>query len=74
VIDVHAHVVPDAYREAVAASDHHGEVDGFGPLPAWTAAEHVAAMDRLGIATSLLVAVGPAARLRRSRSGGGPGG
>jgi predicted TIM-barrel fold metal-dependent hydrolase len=32
----------------------HEQPDGFPQIPAWSAEEHVAAMDRLGIATSLL--------------------
>ena len=53
MIDVHAHYVPDSYRAALLANGH-GEPDGFPQIPAWSAEEHVAAMDRLGIATSLL--------------------
>lgn len=52
-IDVHAHYVPDGYRAAAVAAGH-GAPDGFPALPAWSATEHVAAMDRLGIAASLL--------------------
>ncbi len=53
MIDVHAHYVPDSYRAALLANGH-GQPDGFPQIPAWSAEEHVAAMDRLGIATSLL--------------------
>jgi len=52
-IDVHAHYLPETYRAALL--DHgHGQPDGFPQIPAWSAEEHVAAMDRLGIGTSLL--------------------
>jgi predicted TIM-barrel fold metal-dependent hydrolase len=53
VIDVHAHFVPDGYRAALVANGH-AEPDGFPQIPEWSAEEHVAMMDRLGIATSLL--------------------
>jgi 6-methylsalicylate decarboxylase len=52
-IDVHSHFLPDFYREAATAAGH-AQPDGIAELPAWTAAGHVAVMDRLGIATSLL--------------------
>ncbi len=52
-IDVHAHYVPEAYRSALLDNGH-GQPDGFPQIPEWSAQEHVAAMDRLGIATSLL--------------------
>ena len=52
-IDVHAHYLPESYRAALL--DHgHGEPDGFPQIPGWSVQEHVNAMDRLGIATSLL--------------------
>jgi predicted TIM-barrel fold metal-dependent hydrolase len=60
-IDVHAHFLPDGYRAALLAGGH-GQPDGF-PLPDWSAAEHVAAMDRLGIATSLLSISSPGVHL-----------
>jgi predicted TIM-barrel fold metal-dependent hydrolase len=52
-IDVHAHFLPDHYRDAAMAAGH-GQPDGFSQLPTWTAAEHVEVMNGLGIATSLL--------------------
>jgi 6-methylsalicylate decarboxylase len=52
-IDVHAHFLPAGYPEAAAEAGH-AQPDGFPELPAWTAADHLAVMDRLGIATSLL--------------------
>jgi hypothetical protein len=53
VIDVHAHLVPGGYRAALLASGH-SQPDGYPHIPEWTLEEHVAAMDRLGIQTSLL--------------------
>jgi 6-methylsalicylate decarboxylase len=52
-IDVHAHYLPPSYRDALRAAGH-DRPDGFPHIPTWSAEEHVAAMDRLGIATSLL--------------------
>lgn len=52
-IDVHAHYLPDSYRAALLTAGH-DRPDGFPQVPAWSAQEHVAVMDRLGIATSLL--------------------
>jgi len=52
-IDVHAHYLPQSYRTALLAAGH-DQPDGFPQVPAWSVEEHVDAMDRLGIATSLL--------------------
>lgn len=52
-IDVHAHHVPDLYRAELVRHGH-AQPDGFPLIPEWSAVEHVAAMDRLGIETSLL--------------------
>ena len=52
-IDVHAHYMPDGYRAALVRAGH-DQPDGMPWIPEWSAVEHVAAMDRLGIATSLL--------------------
>ena len=62
VIDVHAHYVPDGYRAALLARGHE-QPDGFPQIPTWSAEEHVAAMDRLGIATSLLSISSPGVHL-----------
>ena len=53
LIDVHAHYLPDFYRDALLQHGH-AQPDGFPHIPEWSADEHVAAMDRLGIATSVL--------------------
>lgn len=61
-IDVHAHYLPESYRAALLDNGH-GQPDGFPQIPAWSAEEHVAAMDRLGIATSLLSISSPGVHL-----------
>lgn len=61
-IDVHAHYIPASYRAALLANGH-DEPDGFPQIPDWSADEHVAAMDRLGIATSLLSISSPGVHL-----------
>jgi predicted TIM-barrel fold metal-dependent hydrolase len=52
-IDVHAHYLPESYRKVLRDAGH-AQPDGMPQLPDWSAEEHVAMMDRLGIATSLL--------------------
>jgi predicted TIM-barrel fold metal-dependent hydrolase len=61
-IDVHAHFVPDGYRAALSRAGH-DQPDGMPAVPQWSAAEHVAVMDRLGIATSLLSISSPGVAL-----------
>jgi hypothetical protein len=61
-IDVHAHYLPESYRAALLDTGR-GEPDGFPHIPAWSAEEHVAVMDRLGIATSLLSISSPGVHL-----------
>ena len=61
-IDVHAHHVPPGYRRALVEHGH-DQPDGFPQIPEWSAEEHVAAMDRLGIATSLLSISSPGVHL-----------
>lgn len=53
LLDVHAHYLPPAYREAAIAAGH-SQPDGVTALPEWEAGAHVALMDRLGIGASLL--------------------
>jgi 6-methylsalicylate decarboxylase len=60
-IDVHAHFVPDAYRDAAVAAGH-TQPDGFAELPAWTAAQHIEVMDRFDIAVSMLSISSPGVR------------
>lgn len=52
-IDVHAHYVPDAYREALAAAGQSAP-DGIKALPDWTEQSQLDAMDRLNIAKSYI--------------------
>jgi len=61
-IDVHAHYLPETYRAALLEHGH-GQPDGFPQIPDWSAEEHVAAMDRLGIAISLLSISSPGVHL-----------
>ncbi len=61
-IDVHAHFVPDSYRVALSRAGH-DHPDGMFAIPEWSAAAHVEAMDRLGIATSLLSISSPGVAL-----------
>lgn len=53
VIDVHAHFVPDVYREAAVAAGH-ARPDGMPGFPAWSPAEMIAMMDRRDIARAFL--------------------
>lgn len=62
MIDVHAHYLPAFYREALLEHGH-AQPDGFPYIPEWSAEEHVAVMDRLGIATSLLSISSPGVHL-----------
>ena len=61
-IDVHAHYLPESYRVALVDNGH-DQPDGFPHIPAWSAEEHVDAMDRLGVATSLLSISSPGVHL-----------
>ena len=58
LIDVHAHFLPDQYREALATA-RIDQPDGFPRVPMWSAAEHVAVMDRLGIEACVLSVSSP---------------
>jgi predicted TIM-barrel fold metal-dependent hydrolase len=61
-IDVHAHFVPEGYRAALSRAGH-DHPDGMFAIPQWSVDEHLAAMDRLGIATSLLSISSPGVAL-----------
>ena len=52
-VDVHAHYLPADYRQALLDAGHE-HPDGFPLLPEWSATSHLAMMDRVGIATSML--------------------
>jgi 6-methylsalicylate decarboxylase len=62
-IDVHAHYLPEPYRAALI-DEGHSQPDGFPQIPTWSAEEHLAAMNRLGVATSLLSISSPGVHLR----------
>ena len=49
-IDVHCHMIPDSYLEAVKA--HGMEMDEGFPIPEWDAEEHLKFMDEAGIRTT----------------------
>ena len=68
-IDVHAHYLPAATGRR-CWSNGHGQPDGFPQIPEWSADEHVAAMDRLGIATSLLSISSPGVHLADDAAAG----
>ncbi len=61
-VDVHHHFVPDHYREALLAA---GVVhpDGMAEIPAWSEAEALSVMDRLGVAKAILSISSPGVRL-----------
>ncbi|MBV2358082.1 amidohydrolase [Streptomyces sp. J2-1] len=52
-IDVHAHYVPDFYRDALLAAGH-SRPDGIKAIPEWSEKLALESMDRLGVKTSLL--------------------
>ena len=52
-IDVHAHFVPEFYKEALIAAGI-TKPDGFPTIPAWSAEAAVALMDQLGVQTAIL--------------------
>jgi predicted TIM-barrel fold metal-dependent hydrolase len=57
-VDLHAHYLPEAYREALRAAGH-DQPDGFPYIPEWSASEHVQLLDRLGIAKAMLSVSSP---------------
>lgn len=58
VIDVHAHFLPPQYRDALAAAGI-DQPDGFPRVPMWSADDHVAVMDRVGIDAAVLSVSSP---------------
>jgi predicted TIM-barrel fold metal-dependent hydrolase len=52
-IDVHAHFVPDFYREALIAAGHE-RPDGIAAIPGWDEQRALDTMDELGIDTAVL--------------------
>jgi predicted TIM-barrel fold metal-dependent hydrolase len=57
-LDVHAHYLPEPYRQVLERTGH-THPDGMPQIPVWSAGEHVALMDRLGVATALLSVSSP---------------
>lgn len=58
LIDVHAHFLPPGYRSALETAGI-DQPDGFPRVPTWSAEDHVAMMDRVGIAASVLSVSSP---------------
>ena len=56
-VDIHCHMIPDSYLEAITA--HGMEMDEGFPIPAWSAEEHLEFMDEAGIQTSVLTMPAP---------------
>lgn len=56
-IDLHCHMIPDSYLEAIKA--HGMEMDEGFPIPAWGAEEQLQFMDEAGIRTSVLTMPAP---------------
>ena len=56
-VDVHCHMIPGSYMEAVKA--HGMEMDEGFPIPAWTADAHLKFMDEAGIRTGVLTMPAP---------------
>lgn len=52
-VDVHAHYLPEPYRKALSDAGL-TRVDGGVPIPSWSAADHLATMETLGVAVSML--------------------
>lgn len=52
-IDVHQHFLPDYYRDALVAAGL-SRPDGMPQIPAWSEADALETMDRLGIGTAML--------------------
>ena len=56
-VDIHCHMIPDSYLEAITA--HGKEMDEGFPIPAWSAEEHLEFIDEAGIHTSVLTMPSP---------------
>jgi 6-methylsalicylate decarboxylase len=52
-IDVHAHYIPDFYREILVKSGL-SQPDGIGAIPPWSVCTALQTMDRLGVSTAIL--------------------
>lgn len=51
-IDMHAHLIPDFYRQAMA--DYQVEGDGGIPIPSWSTTSAVDFMDKFGVQTQMV--------------------
>ncbi len=58
LIDVHAHFLPAQYREALAAAGI-DRPDGMPRVPTWSADDHLAMMNRVGIDAAVLSVSSP---------------
>ena len=56
-MDIHCHMIPDSYLEAVKA--HGMEMDEGFPIPEWNVTAHLQFMDEAGIRTSVLTMPAP---------------
>lgn len=56
-VDVHSHIIVPEYVEVLKA--HGAELEETFPLPAWSAKQHVAFMDRVGIRTAVITMPAP---------------
>ena len=56
-MDIHCHMIPDSYLEAVKA--HGMEMDEGFPIPEWNVTAHLQFMDEAGIRTSVLTIPAP---------------
>ena len=52
IVDMHTHIIPECYRAALTEAGRIME-DGF-PCPPWSAQQHIAFMDEMGIDISVL--------------------
>src|SRR5258705_11154143 len=52
-IDVHAHYIPETYRDALVAAGQ-GHPDGIPALPEWNQAQALDAMDKLDVRLAIL--------------------
>ena len=55
--DMHCHMIPDSYLEAVKA--HKMEMDEGFPIPAWSVEAHLKFMEDAGIQTSVITMPAP---------------
>ncbi|WPG99421.1 Hypothetical protein R9X50_00223500 [Acrodontium crateriforme] len=61
-IDVHAHIIPPAYR-AACLQDGHSKPDGMPGVPAWSPEDHLKMMDEIGISKAIVSISSPGTHL-----------